>query len=144
MILEIQYETKDGKSRTLRSQKLTVEKTHVHNWVDATCTEAKHCKTCDAVEGDPLGHNWVEATCTEEKHCKVCNAVEGEPLGHDWVDATTEHPKTCNRCHLTEGEPLKPNTSDKTKKSCKKSLDYLVSLVAMTSMLIFVIRKKNN
>ena len=33
---------------------------------------------------------------------------------------------------------------NKTKKSCKKSLDYLVSLVAMTSMLIFVIRKKNN
>ena len=28
------------------------------------------------------GHNWVEATCTEEKHCTNCNQTTGAALGH--------------------------------------------------------------
>ena len=34
---------------------------HIHDWVEATCTEPKTCSVCGATEGDPLGHNWAEA-----------------------------------------------------------------------------------
>ncbi len=29
------------------------------------------------------GHDWIEATCTEARRCAVCGVTEGEPLGHD-------------------------------------------------------------
>lgn len=31
---------------------------HVHEWIDATCLEAKKCKTCGQIEGEPLGHDY--------------------------------------------------------------------------------------
>lgn len=31
---------------------------HVHEWIDATCEEAKKCKTCGETEGEPLGHDY--------------------------------------------------------------------------------------
>ena len=50
-------------------------------------------------------HEWVDATCTEAKHCSICGATEGEPLPHTWVEATYAAPKTCSVCGTTEGEP---------------------------------------
>lgn len=40
-------------------------------------------KTADCKE---TGHKWVEATCTEPKHCTKCDKVVGEELGHDVKD----------------------------------------------------------
>ena len=31
----------------------------------------------------PAGHSWVDASCTEPKHCTVCWITEGEALSHD-------------------------------------------------------------
>lgn len=31
---------------------------HVHEWIDATCLEAKKCKTCGETEGEALGHDY--------------------------------------------------------------------------------------
>lgn len=48
----------------------------------------------------PLGHNWANATCTEAKHCKRCGIVDGEALGHiasDWKHDLVSHWKTCTR-----------------------------------------------
>ena len=53
-----------------------------------------------------MGHNWIDATCTVAKTCSICGAVEGEPIGHDWISATYDDPKTCSICGETEGEPL--------------------------------------
>lgn len=85
-----------------------------HNWVDATCTEAKHCTRCETVDGEALGHNWVDATCTEAKHCTVCNETEGEATGHDYVENEAAEPtctlrgwaayKTCSKCSYSELE----------------------------------------
>ena len=73
-----------------------------HTWVDATCTAAKTCSVCGAVDGEPLGHDEVvdqavAADCantglTEGKHCQRCNEVtlaqEVIPaLGHKYADA---------------------------------------------------------
>ena len=77
-----------------------------HDWEEATCTDAKTCRTCGETEGDVMGHTWVEATCTTAKTCSNCGETEGKALGHSWIDATTEAPKTCETCHATEGEPL--------------------------------------
>ena len=33
-----------------------------------------------------LGHNWVDATCTDPKHCSNCGITEGNSLGHDWTN----------------------------------------------------------
>ncbi len=59
-----------------------------HNWVEATCTAAKTCTNCGAIEGAALGHNWIDATCTTPKTCSVCGETDGASLGHDW-DITT-------------------------------------------------------
>ena len=77
-----------------------------HKWVDATCSEAKHCSKCGKVEGFPLQHKWKEATCTEPKTCEYCGLTEGEAKGHAWKSATFDEPKTCTECGITEGEKV--------------------------------------
>jgi len=72
--------------------------------------------TCFFVVIEPCegAHTWVDANCTEPKHCSVCGTIEGEALGHDLVettaqvDAVCETPGTtavmdCTRCDYTEG-----------------------------------------
>ena len=95
---------------------------HEHEWIDATCTEPKTCKTCGATEGDPAGHKWKEATCTEPKTCTVCGATEGDLAEHTWEEATCKAPKTCTVCGKTEGEPLEHDWEEATctkQKTCK-------------------------
>ena len=113
--LVVEYETPDGKTKEIESNELTLGEEHVHEWVEATCTAPKTCKTC--------------------------GATEGEALGHDWKEATTEAPKTCTRCGATEGEKL---PTEKPKKNCKKTslISILVSLTVVAGCL--VIRKKHN
>ena len=113
--LVVEYETPDGKTKEIESEELTLGEEHVHEWVEATCTAPKTCKTC--------------------------GATEGEALGHDWKEATTEAPKTCTRCGATEGEKL---PTEKPKKNCKKAslTSILVSLTVLAGCL--VIRKKHN
>ena len=77
-----------------------------HTWLEATCTTAKTCSTCNATEGESLGHTWAEATCTAPKTCSVCQATEGEVGDHTWENATCTTPKTCSTCNTTEGESL--------------------------------------
>ena len=112
--LVVEYETPDGKTKEIESDELTLGEEHVHEWVEATCTAPKTCKTC--------------------------GATEGEALGHDWKEATTEAPKTCTRCGATEGEKL---PTEKPKKNCKKTslISILVSLTVVAGCL--VIRKKH-
>lgn len=50
-----------------------------HEWVAATCEEAKHCSKCGAIEGMALGHTLSEATYKEAAVCTVCGKTEGEP-----------------------------------------------------------------
>lgn len=52
-------------------------------------------------------HSWMEATCTSARYCTTCNATEGSALGHIWQEATVSAPKTCSRCGATDGEALK-------------------------------------
>ena len=77
-----------------------------HEWLEATCTDAKHCTKCDAAEGDALGHTWTEANCTTAKTCSRCGLTEGEAPGHSWLEATCTDAKTCSVCAATEGQPL--------------------------------------
>lgn len=79
-----------------------------HQWMDATCTQAKTCEKCGETEGEPLGHRWQEATCTTPRTCTVCGETEGEALGHTWQEANYQDPKICLVCGTTEGEPLTP------------------------------------
>ena len=88
---------------------ITLSGCHQHEWIDATCTEPKHCTSCDETEGEALGHKWIDATCTEPKTCSVCGEATGAALGHKWVEATCVEPKTCSVCGETEGKPDKEN-----------------------------------
>ena len=95
---------------------------HQHEWVEATCSEAKHCNGCTEIEGEPLGHDWKDATCTEPRTCKRCGETEGDALGHDWEEATCTEPRTCKRCNLVEGEALGHDWEEATctePKTCK-------------------------
>lgn len=49
-----------------------------HEWVEATCEEAKHCSKCGETEGAALGHTMTEATYKEAAVCTVCGETEGE------------------------------------------------------------------
>lgn len=46
-----------------------------------TCSKCNETKE-EVIKGE---HNWVEATCTEPKHCTKCGEIEGEALGHTTV-----------------------------------------------------------
>ena len=74
-----------------------------HDWLNATCTEAKTCKLCGATEGQALGHSLqdiagtaVEAKCgaagkEANKECSECGYIEqGAPT------AALEHEDTTN------------------------------------------------
>ena len=87
------------------AQPVPSSETHVHDWVDATCTEPKTCRSCGLTEGEPLGHDFSDATCTEPKTCRRCGLSEGEPLGHDFAGATCTEPGICTRCGA-EDAPL--------------------------------------
>ena len=60
---------------------------HVHQWVDATCTSPKTCKTCHQTEGKPLGHSYAEATYDKPATCVRCGWTTGNVKGY--VDAAT-------------------------------------------------------
>ena len=80
----------------LLAQSNSVE-VHQHNWIEVTCTEPKHCLTCGAVVGEPLGHSYDEGvdtapTCTAKggllftcANCGDAYLENEEPaLGHNF------------------------------------------------------------
>ena len=87
---------------------------HIHDWQAATCTEPKHCASCDLTEGDALGHDYktvvIEPTCTEEGsrsdtciRCGDAQNVESIPtLSHEAVVDPAAAP-TCEAPGFTEG-----------------------------------------
>lgn len=85
-----------------------------HEWVDATCTEAKSCRLCGQRQGSAPGHSWTDATCDAPKTCSVCGKTEGKALGHNWIDATCGVPATCTLCGLTKDVALEHIWTDAT------------------------------
>lgn len=128
---------------------VTLTGCHQHEWVEATCTEPKHCTKCDETEGEALGHSWEDATCTKPKTCSICGETEGKALGHaesptceditcsacgepikakghTWEDATCTEPKKCSVCGKTEGDALGHKMVDGT---CERCGETNISLV---------------
>ncbi len=77
-----------------------------HNFVNATCTEARTCTVCGATEGEALGHDFFGAKCTVARTCVVCDATESKAPGHDFADATCTAAKTCKACGAIAGKAL--------------------------------------
>ena len=77
-----------------------------HDFGNASCTEARTCKTCGMTQGAALGHKYADATCTKPQTCTVCGATKGEVLGHKYDAATCTKPQTCTVCGATKGEAL--------------------------------------
>ena len=79
---------------------------HKHDWVPATCTEAKYCSECGKIRGSELGHTWTAVSCTEAQKCTVCGEI-GEPAtGHQWAEATEFLPQCCANCGKFVGRSL--------------------------------------
>ena len=57
---------------------------HEHTWVEATCTQAKHCSECEEIEGEALLHTFTEANYQQPAICEVCGITEGEKLQADF------------------------------------------------------------
>lgn len=58
---------------------------HSHEWVEADCTNPKHCASCDETEGEALGHQLSEATYQSPAQCSVCGEAVGDALTPDFV-----------------------------------------------------------
>ena len=116
----VEYTDPNQRPKTISSEILTYEVTHVHEWIDATCDAPKTC----------IG----------------CGLTEGEKLDHVWKDATVDAPKTCEKCGKTEGEKLPPVIDEPTpkKKGCKKSsfVSLVLSLSLLTSAFVLLRKKK--
>ena len=94
------------------------ERTTIHDYADATCTEPATCTICGATKGDALGHSYdtviTEPDCTNSGHttytCAACGDSytdnEVAALGHSWMEATCTASKTCAVCGATEGDAL--------------------------------------
>ena len=66
-----------------------------HKWIEATCTEAKHCEICGKTEGTTLPHKIIEGNCTTPSVCKFCGLVIKEAAGHNWEVTDIIKPATC-------------------------------------------------
>lgn len=53
---------------------------HVHEWIEATCTQPMTCATCGETTGDLAAHEFMAATLNLPKHCVICGYTEGEAL----------------------------------------------------------------
>ena len=89
------------------------EKTHTHEYDEASCTLPKTCE-CGETKGEALGHDFLDATCTASQICSRCGLTNGEPLGHSFADATCTTARTCSRCKTTDGDKLGHDYSDAT------------------------------
>ena len=92
---------------------------HTHEWIEATCQEAKHCVACGETEGEPIEHSWNEANCTEAKTCAVCKEIGGDPLGHAIKDWAVTKESSC----ALEGERV--GVCERCAKECKESVEKL-------------------
>ena len=92
---------------------------HEHEWIEATCNEAKHCMHCKISEGEPLVHTWNEATCEIAKTCSLCGTTEGEPIGHAVKEWKNTKEATCSE----EGE--RTGVCDRCQKECVEKTDKL-------------------
>ena len=52
-----------------------------------TCNVCSHSYVGDQVEAN--GHEWAEASCTDAKTCKTCGATEGDALGHSFTTSAS-------------------------------------------------------
>ena len=109
-----------------------------HNWESATCTQAKHCTTCNLNEGVELGHAWQEATCTSAKRCERCGQVNGAELGHNWDDGTIIIEAT----YTSQGEIVFKCYRCNQKKT--EYTDILPTTVALPDIPVTVIRGSNS
>ena len=77
-----------------------------HKWTDATCTTAKTCQTCGAVDSKSpaTGHDWADATCVAPRTCRKCGITHDDDFvgGHQWKAATCIAPVTCTECGEVE------------------------------------------
>lgn len=67
-----------------------------HNWSDATCTEAKTCRTCGATSGSALGHNYVGLTCITSGKCSRCGEVKEAGGEHNYKSEVISKPSCVN------------------------------------------------
>ncbi len=96
----------------------------VHDFADATCTEAETCNLCGETRNEALGHNSDAGTVTKEATCsetgtKVYKCTRCEEvlktevlaqLTHDFAAATCNKAETCNLCGEARGEALGHNS----------------------------------
>ena len=70
--------------------------------VKYTCTG---CGNTYTETQNATGHDWVEATCTQAKHCTNCNLTEGSALGHTTTNGKCERCgesiSIADKCRLT-------------------------------------------
>ena len=108
----------------------------------------RKCSVCGDIERKTIsaqGHNWLEATCTEAKKCSACNAKIGNPLGHDYKSTTTKEATCtsdgeivykCSRCQDSYSETVagSHNFVDGVCQKCNKFDEYTgCAIVAVKS-----------
>lgn len=54
---------------------------------EKSCTEERVCERCGEKQA-ALGHDWIAATCEQAKQCSQCNATEGTIGEHRFVGTT--------------------------------------------------------
>ena len=72
----------------------------------ATCLAGATCTLCEQIYTEIGTHLWIDATCTEASHCKWCKEADGEPNGHDY-DRTSGK---CYACENSVDVVLYTNT----------------------------------
>lgn len=66
-----------------------IDATHVHSWIDATCTAPKTCTTCGATKGDPQEHDYERLFSSDSDNigskillkCKKCEQYHTYVVG---------------------------------------------------------------
>ncbi len=98
-----------------------------HDFVSATCTSPKTCRTCRYQEGTAPGHQWGDwitdevVSCiydgAQHRECRICRSIETKRIispGHDFSPATCTAPATCRRCGATTGTKAEHNWDNGT------------------------------
>jgi len=90
-----------NKEETVETAALADPSTCEHEWVEATCSAAKHCTKCGTTEGEALAHTFVTGA-NGIQVCSSCGKSVCDINGHVWQD-NGDGTTSCTVCGVKQG-----------------------------------------
>jgi hypothetical protein len=103
---------------------------HIHEYCDASCTQASVCTICNQLQWEAWGHDYEGADCEETLTCRRCDEQTANPnkKDHDWKYYDTEigicggedtQVYYCTECYAKDEKKIASEYQDHTYKETR-------------------------